>query len=209
MGIKRGRLPGFQSAPPRGGRLAVLLRGGHRRSHPHRFNPRPRVGGDCQAVDEAPVDARFNPRPAWGATASSRRHQHDSTVSIRAPAWGATTWYLLVVPPSLEAFQSAPPRGGRPGRLVRRADLHADLVSIRAPAWGATGSTRVFGLMAVPPVSIRAPAWGATCVPPQLEAMLTGVSIRAPAWGATRRDDALVAAILKAFQSAPPRGGRP
>ena len=56
------------------------------------FNPRPRVGGDGRA-------------PAL------RMASHP--VSIHAPAWGAT-WRMNSHSAAFEAFQSTPPRGGRP-----------------------------------------------------------------------------------------------
>ena len=78
----------FQSAPPRGGdsefnRGTSLVSG---------FNPRPRVGGDCEmACPLVGQGRRVSIRaPAWGATRVGRLAQRHSAVSIRAPALGAT-----------------------------------------------------------------------------------------------------------------------
>ena len=73
-------------------------------------------------------------------------------------------------------FQSARPRGARPGLP---AMLGGSKVSIRAPAWGAT-------------------AWAWHPDPS------TGVSIRAPAWGATAAY--FMGFVGQVFQTAPPRG---
>ena len=86
----------FQSAPPRGGRLADLVKVGQQ----SRFNPRPRVGGDPQHTFIV-----LTKRP----------------VSIRAPAWGATP-IRERTPGYPDKFQSAPPRGGRLGRFAYRGN---------------------------------------------------------------------------------------
>ena len=166
-----------------------------------RFNPRPRMGGDCigrmpRCTYRVSIHA-----PAWGATPTEPHSEGVDVVSIHAPAWGAT------------------------GVLAVSRDLMA--VSIHAPAWGATPGgcpTRL-----VYSVSIHAPAWGAThiFIPCNL---LLGVSIHAPAWGATPRTPAgnrwdlgfnprprmggdnynrLFTQLLRMFQSTPPHGGRP
>ncbi len=121
----------FQSTPPRGGRptraSAVLPLDG--------FNPRPHVGGDwvvC-AVDPRPLNVSIH-APTWGATVlaadtprlvscfNPRPHVGGDlepvaevsvkrSVSIHAPTWGATPSMTPI--PSLQVFQSTPPRGGR------------------------------------------------------------------------------------------------
>ncbi len=110
-GLPRSR---FQSAPPRGGRPecgiqfyrvhVVSIRAPAWgatgpstacQSRLLRFNPRPRVGGDKRECREA---------------------RQAIIVSIRAPAWGATDAVMLMEIAQVE-FQSAPPRGGRPGAI--------------------------------------------------------------------------------------------
>ena len=170
----------FQSAPPRGGRrqLAAALAGGE-----DGFNPRPRVGGDTTEMD---TSASF-----------------DQAVSIRAPAWGRRIATGSTASPS--SFQSAPPRGGRPG--PRRGARLSQAVSIRAPAWGATrlhvdeGSSvkfqsapprggRLSRAHAVSTAGIKfqsaPPRGGRHGLPSGISHHIRGlVSIRAPAWGAT------------------------
>ena len=145
---------GFQSAPPRGDELTVSSR----ICRCTRFNPRPRVGTNLQP------DA-------------SRDRGH---VSIRAPAWGRTR--QTPASTTTPGFQSAPPRGDEPPRLIELA--HQVGVSIRAPAWGRTRMTADTRLMLE--VSIRAPAWGRT-VRAGSGVDRRVVSIRAPAWGRTSR----------------------
>ena len=188
----------FQSAPPHGGRppcIAVFARIGavsirapargatpaqpHRRASLPGFNPRPRTGGDfrdpLQVTRLLPVSIRA---PARGAT---ERRWHDAPgelVSIRAPARGAT-WKIRSLL-GLNAFQSAPPHGGRlEGVLQPRQP--ADSFNPR-PRTGGDLLRRSYRPQS--PVSIRAPARGATLPAGRV------------------RDNHM-------FQSAPPHGGRP
>ena len=144
---------------------------------------------------------RFNPRPRVGG---------DRRVGAISPGDGM--------------FQSAPPRGGRPGAARTRGASGG--VSIRAPAWGATVVGYIqagfWRFQSAPPRGGR-PAWhrglagpagGFQSAPPrggrpcsaQASAPSPFVSIRAPAWGATPRPAACPPGSR--FQSAPPRGGR-
>ena len=79
----------------------------------HRFNPRPRVGGDATKTTITRIDAEFQSAPPGGG--------RPPTEIVESPKAG---------------FQSAPPGGGRHFGMRRpRAD---GVVSIRAPGWGAT-----------------------------------------------------------------------
>ena len=126
-----------------------------------RFNPRPRAGGDLVcSLDElerrshvsirapargatagAPTGtlrgACFNPRPRAGGDDRHPRRSVEQTVSIRAPARGATARDRAEDLSTSRAFQSAPPRGGRPSITAIDAPRRS-IVSIRAPARGAT-----------------------------------------------------------------------
>ena len=170
--------PSFQSTPPRGGRLsrysycarACLFqstppRGGRRvpssegRGYGHRFNPRPRVGGDAHAHDALVMrwDVSIH-APAWGATgALELLAQHRKGFNprprvggdllagsgIRAferfnprPRVGGDS-IMRQTEAALPEFQSTPPRGGR--HAVEGPPSVEGEVSIHAPAWGATG----------------------------------------------------------------------
>ena len=128
-------MTGFQSAPPRGGRL-------DRRSAPatcrrrSRFNPRPRAGGDAAGSPRARMWTCFRSAPPRGGRLLSVADCHARIlVSIRAPARGATRAPhrdcgaehrfnprpraggdvpCASEPSGSISFQSAPPRGGRP-----------------------------------------------------------------------------------------------
>ena len=223
-------MPGtFQSAPPRGGRLAavenlldawdVSIRA-------------PAWGATSLASALAePTNRSFNPRPRVGGDPPNRVHQLERRpirVSIRAPAWGATRVLTSRTQHDSTKFQSAPPRGGRPGVGLRRlrtdqpcfnprprvggdssqqparASWRRCQVSIRAPAWGAT-SFRLSG-GGILEVSIRAPAWGATSVPGR-GPVFHVVSIRAPAWGATRQRCVTVLRDVRSSFNPRPRVG--
>ena len=120
----------FQSTPPRGGRpgFAVIL------PAPGGFNPRPRVGGDCEEGNEEEGCEVSIHAPAWGATWQVERADQVCGVSIHAPAWGATP--VSIHTSRALQFQSTPPRGGRPHTCNRAPRRRR--VSIHAPAWGAT-----------------------------------------------------------------------
>jgi len=210
----------FQSTPPRGGRLLLIIRD-HQQQY---FNPRPRVGGDGDVSPPEREVSIFQSTPPRGGR--------------------------LVVPQQFSQsapFQSTPPRGGR---LVFFATaILWTPISIHAPAWGATILFLLLGLFylyfnprprvggdlfrnlmgwgiqrfqSTPPrggrhvyggwanfhmyISIHAPAWGATGVSASSLAKLLRISIHAPAWGATRQRGSR--AWYSRFQSTPPRGGR-
>ncbi len=144
----------------------------------------------------------FNPRPREGG---DERSQMFQTV--------------------INAFQSTPPRGGRPvplGPVIAITDI-----SIHAPARGATyaggaGSQSVIHFNPRPreggdyhayyyhtfqsQISIHAPARGATRLVPDL-GQVAVISSHAPARGATADEPRSMADMLT-FQSTPPRGGR-
>ena len=167
----------FQSARPRGARRR--MRTGGRLSRPS-FNPRAHAGRDLGNALVVVV---------------------GEVVSIRAPTRGATVTSCTGTPASGE-FQSARPRGARPGLPDGEHELYA--VSIRAPTRGATIQART---KAWPfDVSIRAPTRGATNEELRL-GWCDEVSIRAPTRGATLRATPRVEA-RPLFQSARPRGAR-
>ncbi len=124
---------GFQSTPPRGGRLAPLddhvglglvsihapARGatpgparGHYRRHGVSIHAPARGATDRHRTSPR-SDVRFNPRPRAGGD-----RQYPG-------AW-----------PFHNVFQSTPPRGGRPGKA--KSEFSQAIVSIHAPARGAT-----------------------------------------------------------------------
>ncbi len=101
------------------------------------FNPRPRAGGGCGEGHQRQDHTRFNPRPRAGGGGLPTRDWELFSVSIRAPVRGAARRNAgagqgpkcfnprpragggAQYPPvrySSNAFQSAPPCGGRPGR---------------------------------------------------------------------------------------------
>ena len=160
--------------------------------------------------------------PARGGDAAQTLRLADiQHVSIHAPARGATLALLAVV--SVAAFQSTPPRGGRPVHCATR--LSAD-VSIHAPREGATHAgtltrqaARLF--QSTPPRGGRRasnvmPDARSACFNPRPraggDAGLRGASgLRSfnprpraggdvPHWQRHAR---------QMFQSTPPRGGRP
>ncbi len=208
---------GFQSTPPRGGRLRWLTQ----YSTSQCFNPRPRVGGDSVAPGPIP----------------------PGCVSIHAPAWGATAWEMRKLFQLM--FQSTPPRGGRLRSCTRcfvlacfnpRPRVGGDLcpsyicvsrrVSIHAPAWGATRGRHPLGagsgFQSTPPRGGRQhnsccngrphrfnprPRVGGDYTMGRRQVVGSRVSIHAPAWGATEIGGWVVRTYV--FQSTPPRGGRP
>ena len=177
--------------------------GRHPAPSTHRFNPRPRVGGDTAIYHHIPIETHVSIHaPAWGATIGNQGLHLGRAVSIHAPAWGATKRkskrrFLL------QCFNPRPRVGGDGHGSGRRNCV--DQVSIHAPAWGATprsqSGRREVMFQSTPPrggrharalphlvdheVSIHAPAWGATA-PFGHRYARNEVSIHAPAWGATR-----------------------
>ncbi len=167
----------------------------------------------------------FNPRPrAGGDVVTSARRHADVRVSIHAPARGATIARRLQ--PTMLEFQSTPPRGGRPAQPLIVGE--SAVVSIHAPARGATaayrGRRRDHLFQSTPPRGGRPaaisrligcqssfnprPRAGGDAVICVIDADGLDVSIHAPARGAT--DVALdMQSRSTAFQSTPPRGGRP
>ncbi len=142
----------FQSPPPRRGRLYAR----HKQVSFIDFNPRPRAGGD-----EAEVTAL-----------------RGKIISIPAPAQGATRSVKPSIVP--QAFQSPPPRRGRP-KYCPMVHLR-NRISIPAPAQGATYTAGE--LSVIKDISIPAPAQGATSPPGPCSGRV-GISIPAPAQGAT------------------------
>ena len=177
MGLTQKELAVSIHAPARGATVSQL----HWQQPDGCFNPRPRAGGDHDQTGCAVLLIGFNPRPrAGGDPRSSAGGRMDRLVSIHAPARGATEIDARTCR-RYQEFQSTPPRGGRPARLVLLQTPFR--VSIHAPARGATAE--------------RVPRQGLQyCFNP-----------RPRAGGDQRRD--VVVARAKRFQSTPPRGGRP
>ena len=188
----------FQSAPPRGGRLAVHWALDSVRES---FNPRPRVGGDPtpfrfrlpfvfqsappRGGRQAPPTGVAGTRsvsiraPAWGATSDLRHALRDVDVSIRAPAWGATG--ALLPPHERQCFNPRPRVGGDTLDDENRAFV---FTFQSAPPRGGRHGEVIFQ---------RAPKIGFN-PRPRVGGDLTAEARR----------------VLDAsFQSAPPRGGRP
>ena len=169
----------FQSAPPRGGRLASPE--AHREEKG--FNPRPRAGGDPPSPPRGfnarrRVEFQFAPprggrpslntsmgragtfqsAPPRGGRPSVRlRHRRHPRVSIRAPARGAT-WRAIVTIESAYGFNPRPRAGG--DRSSRRCSSPRRRFNPRPRAGGAT--VALLHLLGELEVSIRAPARGAT-----------------------------------------------
>ena len=142
------------------------------------FNPRPRTGGDSlkPAINCQPGGG-FNPRPRTGGDPRAKFETVlEPSVSIRAPARGATRRSAKYVCCALCVFQSAPPHGGRRGRISERPHHRGRCqVSIRAPARGATWTKAGPDLRgSQDEVSIRAPARGATELPRTISFAGTG-----------------------------------
>ena len=127
--------PTFQSAPPRGGRPvrglahAVAFQSAPPRGDPGRlsacFNPRPRAGGDPPGAEDGVDGAtRFNPRPRAGGDPMRRGGPGRRMGFQSAPPRGGRPGPPLTHPAS-PPFQSAPPRGGRPtsAQLIGRGWL--------------------------------------------------------------------------------------
>ena len=165
---------GFQSTPPRGGRLD------RRRYHGADaacFNPRPRVGGDLARTLRRGQAAKVSIHaPAWGATRLPAGRALAIGVSIHAPAWGATDRSSGTTLAG-SSFNPRPRVGGdSPVEGVTlatgfnpRPRVGGDAVRAarRRPSRSFNPRPRVGGDSAVrarPPrrVSIHAPAWGAT-----------------------------------------------
>ena len=185
-------------APARGGDTSAADRSFTSRN----FNPRPREGGRPPWRSSGPSRAHnFNPRPREGG---DERSQMFQTV--------------------INAFQSTPPRGGRPvplGPVIAITDI-----SIHAPARGATyaggaGSQSVIHFNPRPreggdyhayyyhtfqsQISIHAPARGATRLVPDL-GQVAVISIHAPARGATSGNKSFLWVYLY-FNPRPREGG--
>ena len=57
----------------------------------YRFNPRPRMGGDLEFIDDTFVDGMFQSTPPHGGRLfGGILSTNIFAVSIHAPAWGAT-----------------------------------------------------------------------------------------------------------------------
>ena len=125
----------------------------------------------------------------------------DDNISIHAPAWGAT--FPPAYPCPSKQFQSTHPRGVRqfpPGVCIRPQIFQSTHPRGVRP-------TRLAIISCWARISIHAPAWGSTVGGLGCTVRLL-ISIHAPAWGATQRA-AIMAQVLKQFQSTHPRGVRP
>ena len=165
----------FQSTPPRGGRLCIK----QIRAHNHRVSIHAPARGRrrINLASSGPIIS-FNPRPRAGGDVKN------------------------TVAQTLKSFNPRPRAGGD---VQRSRHWKLTCVSIHAPARGATSTIELSRVRQR--VSIHAPARGATdgldarCHP-------GGVSIHAPARGAT---GALVSqqSVVDCFNPHPRAGGRP
>ena len=204
----------FQSAPPRGGRLArvecgyvagvVSIRApawGATRvigyvGYETMFQSAPPRGGRLAPDWASPSLREFQSAPPRGGRPDATEQGIGGRrVSIRAPAWGATRGDPTTVGYGL--FQSAPPRGGRHGNL-RSRQPHGERFNPRPRVGGDIGRLRRRpqreGFNPRPRVGGAVGLGAPTCfnpraIPPTLLGFPAGVSIRAPAWGATRVHD--------------------
>ncbi len=111
---------GFQSTPPRGGRLRRSCR---RYWLPSCFNPRPRAGGDLLLfAGQCHLDVSIH-APARGATVCggvSRASSSSFNPRPRAGGDPIAVYHRNAIP----LFQSTPPRGGRLVQFLREPDQH-------------------------------------------------------------------------------------
>ena len=191
---------GFQSTPPRRGRLpdtAECSPAKHVSIHApakgatcglrrvagrgKRFNPRPREGGDVSEPAEGAAPMMFQSTPP-------RRGRREGSLG-----WGGTG-----------AFQSTPPRRGRRVEVFQFSTL--DVFQSTPPRRGRPGS----GSAATQPVlvSIHAPAKGATISSSIRDNTSAGFNPR-PREGGDAANRPIVGLVIRRFQSTPPRRGRP
>ena len=126
----------FQSTPPRGGRphTARII------TTAQSFNPRPHAGGDKIRANYNDKELVSIHAPTRGATANKSGSPWAGCFNPRPHAGGDrinSYWK-----PHVFAFQSTPPRGGRPTRRTARCLW---VVSIHAPTRGATALQKRFG----------------------------------------------------------------
>ena len=170
----------FQSAPPGGGRQVHYI---PFRVHPHVSIRAPGRGATRQRRHPwTPARTRFNPRPRAGG---------DSPTKASVDA-------------SSDAFQSAPPGGGRRGDSPAGTRSRCWFQS--APPGGGRRSALPVMVCTATRFNPR-PRAGGDCLQAALD-VVEAVSIRAPGRGATVGDAAYRAGSER-FQSAPPGGGRP
>ena len=112
--------PKFQSAPPRGGRLAVVIR----LKAVCVFQSAPPRGGRLQLASVADIDDGFNPRPREGGDLAGVVMESGTWVSIRAPARGATACGLPT-PRWSGCFNPRPREGGDLPAWQRRKQRHS------------------------------------------------------------------------------------
>ena len=121
----------FQSTPPHGGRLSLILmlhlQNGFQSTPPHGgrlveeketttsiagFNPRPRMEGDnLDVIDSMIAEIVSIHAPAWRATAWIRKHGIRIEFQSTPPHGGRRKKKLKNSP--FITFQSTPPHGGR------------------------------------------------------------------------------------------------
>ncbi len=211
--------PKFQSAPAHGGRYdptafteeqynvsirarawRAILHYSRRDYCWHRFNPRPRMAGDCVYLLLFWLSLQFQSAPAHGGRSAKRptryfchrvsirarawraiepplRSPQGGCVSIRARAWRAMAVIVCVTPCVM--FQSAPAHGGRSRIFVRdngsgkfqSAPAHGGRYTVKSSYLGVNGFQ-------------SAPAHGGRFDRSTSEVLTTSVSIRARAWRA-------------------------
>ncbi len=189
------------------------------------FNPRPHAGGDRGVCAGGAASAGFNPRPHAGGDGPSTSGKGGPHVSIHAPTQGATLT-LTDVGISAVMFQSTPPRRGRRRSQRQQGRRPGSCFNPRPHAGGDMMTRgrwrRRFEFQSTPPRRGRQslclsthrirsfnprPHAGGDFAAGRIVAQ-DHVSIHAPTQGATQAG-AESALALAAFQSTPPRRGRP
>ena len=133
----------FQSTPPRGKRLAEVVRTGpeeDRRS----FNPRPRAGSDATAPPCWTPTLRFNPRPRAGSDSGKPAPAMVLVFQSTPPAREATSG-RCAVPAANEGFNPRPRAGSDLHRARSTRPTLDRAVSIHAPRGKRFGVADVHG----------------------------------------------------------------
>ena len=197
----RRRSPAFQSTPPRRGRPSRAAALG---SACHRFNPRPREGGDLRSLRSCAVACMVSIHaPAKGATLPTRRSLDVAHVFQSTPPRRGRRPIASMHRRRRSCFNPRPREGG--DRSHRRRSCRRRRVSIHAPAKGATDGMSVD---AHPTCSFQStpPRRGRPSAPIAAASTVRCFNPRPREGGDALRSRAAMPACM--FQSTPPRRGR-
>ena len=121
------------------------------------FNPRSRVGNDCNRSMEKVTDQDFNPRSRVGND-SMPPEITENTIGFQSTFPRGERLIIILSFPQMDKFQSTFPRGERPDR--HNTDNRLRIISIHVPAWGTTSNLSQKCVYVS--ISIHVPAWGTT-----------------------------------------------